>query len=274
MPTPIFQHNTTPVINVGHRSNGDVVRLNLAEISPLFITYPDKRNWQAFLGSVSECFRQPINIHWLFYLQQTSLSHWLQTAGPQTTIDTYIIDDPAEGTLKNRKKFVKTVLKASKPRAVYPKSKRTASVICIMDDIWDLIQKADRSDAQKIAALLRNLHGSPLYIIAGSSPGHRNLFPSLLKSPMMVNRGATGDLPGQTMINQPPTELILGTDGLVFRAYPGGQPLEKWYAPADWNTGTVNSLQAESLTNHIAKASHSPTAPVNIVPDDAQIYLL
>lgn len=136
MKTPIFQHRNTPNIIAGHQSDGQVVSLNLAEASPLFITYPDTRSWHAVLRSVAASSQLDTNIHWFLYLRQSSLKYWQQTADTKKQIETYIIDDPGLGTLTNRKKFLRAILKANKPYHISPKKKRTSNCICIIDDIW------------------------------------------------------------------------------------------------------------------------------------------
>jgi hypothetical protein len=274
MQTPIIQHRSTPIINVGHRSDGKVVGLNLADTSPLFITFPDKRSWHEVVKSVSASCDHDSNIHWYLYLHQSSLSHWRQYADAKKITETYIIDDPGAGTLTSRKKFVRAILKACKHRPASPRKKKTEMAICIIDDIWEFIQKADRSDAKKIADMLRNREDKPFYVIAGSSAGHRNLFPALLKplntEPASVSTGQSGHI----QLNRAATELILGTEGLVFRSHPGGQIWEKWYAPTEWQTVNINGKPPESLSNLIPTSIFPSSDSIEMLPENAQVYHL
>jgi hypothetical protein len=274
MRTPLIQHQPIPELVVGHRSDGKIVGLNLTETSPLFITYPDRRSWNLFIQSIQTSWQNESNIRWFLYLHESGMAYFRPTDHAQKLIETYILDDPGAGTLTSRKKFVKTILKAHRNHSAPPKKKTGTVCICIIEDIWEIIQKADRSDAQKIADLLRKSQDSSMYIIAGSSAGHRNLFPELLKPRHSELSDTRKHHIGHPNVNRSSTELILGTEGLIFRARPGGQPLEKWYAPITWQSSMPAGNQPEISPIPDTENKSHPPSPAEILPMDAQVYQL
>lgn len=111
-------------------------------------------------------------------------------------------------------------------------------------------------------------------IIAGSSAGHRTLFPELLNPRQTEPETFSTGRSGQNQFIRSATELILGTEGLVFRSHPGGQIWEKWYAPTEWQPSISNSNQPEVPPN-VSPPSHlSATNATEIVPENAYVYLL
>lgn len=276
MQTPISTSNTKADIHLGHHSDGTASVLDLTTDAPLFITHPDKRRWRALIADVSAALRDRKDIHWLLCLDQNSLTSWRGETHHFTSLDSFIIDDPGSGTLTSRKDFVKAMMKAFKQRVASSKKKKPTLHICIIDDIWELIQKTERTYARQIAHILQHGRQSSLHILAGSSAGHRTLFPQLLMDRRETTPHATHPKPPQPPPEKyPGTELILGTEGLIFRSSPGGHVWDKWYAPIHWMPSPDPSqtlpLPGEQPS---ADASNRLLASPESLPDNAQLFFL
>jgi len=269
----------TADIPLGHHSDGTTVTINLTDATPLFVTYPDKKQWHALLGSVGTALGKRSDIRWLMCLDKKSMDAWIAENNRPALLERFITDEPESGDLIGRKPFLKSMMKAFRDRSVKKKSGRPMICICIIDDIWDLIRKTDRSDAQKLVRILRAPQISGLKMIAGSSAGHRTLFPELL---------LPRDQPGhQRPVNEQPasipacpgTELILGTEGLIFKTSPGGHQWEKWYAPATWTSaaepGPHMLPPPGSMHPAAVDTDKYPSSPADeSLPENARMFTL
>jgi hypothetical protein len=264
----------TTFIQLGHHSDGAAAELNLAAISPLFITHPDKRHWHVFIHAVAASLKSQVDICWILCLHQISAAPWMEADPASGKVDAYIIDDPGAGKLKNRKQLVKTLMKACKQPPATKKGKSPPHFICIIDDIWELIQKSDGRDAQKIAWLMRNCRGSQLNIIAGSAAGHRTLFPDLLRWRSEPSTKTNKPLIHPSDVEPVGTELIFGTEGLIFQSVPGGHRWKKWYAPSEWMSYSNSNSYPLSQQYRIPGTPISTTHPKDTLPNNAQVYLL
>ena len=261
-------------IPVGNHSDGAVVELNLHQVCPLFITHPEKNSWHPFLRTLVTSVHLLPNIHWIVCLNREGITTLMPELGTSGLLETFVTDDPQSGTFTSRKQWVRSLMKSVNKPSKERKKKKTKHYICIIDDIWDLIRRSDRSDAKKIQQLLRIAPSSNVQIIAGSSAGHRTLFPELLVvrsiSPAPANSRkqapATPTIPG--------TELILGTDGLIFSAQPGGHSLEKWYAPIQWQTANVPNSRKETDAKPGQDLKLHQDQTFETLPDNAELFSL
>jgi hypothetical protein len=275
MQTPDSSSHISTDIQLGHFSDGNIAWVNLETSTPVFVTYPDKRLWREVLRSLGSTLHCRNDIHWLLCLDQQSLAALMGEAQSTSHITSFITDDPGAGTLINRKDFVKAMKKAAKKRT--PGKKKTAShiVICLIDDIWELILKTDRPYAEHIAHILRNDQHHHLQKLAGSAAGNRALFPQLLKTHKSLHSDSKHVNPKKPPKAYPGTELILGTEGLIFRTSPGGHYWDKWYAPGDWvrSSGTQPE-PAPSPVNTPAEYPDEPGKPTEELPENALLFIL
>ena len=276
MQTPISSSNRKADILLGHHSDGTSAILDLTTNAPLFITHPDKKRWRALIADVGAALRERTDIHWLLCLDQNSLAPWRSETNDHSSVDSFIIDDPGSGTLTSRKDFVKAMMKVFKKRSASSKKKNRTIHICIIDDIWELIQKTERPYARQIALILQESHQSPLHILAGSSAGHRTLFPQLLMNRQGTTTHHTRQEPSLPSPETfPGTELILGTEGLIFRSSPGGNVWEKWYAPIHW-IPSQDPSQSLALSGEAPsfEATSRPQISPEPLPENAQLFFL
>lgn len=257
---------------VGNHSDGSVVEMNLHQICPLFITRPDKKSWHPLLRTLVTSVQLLPNIHWIVYLDQETIDHIMPEIEASGSLQKFVIDDPESGTATSRKQWVRSLINSVKKPSIRGKKKKRDIYICIIDDIWDLIRRSDRSDAKRIQHLIRTSSSSNLRIIAGSSAGHRSLFPELLANRSISLPPAQARKPEPVNPNIPGTELILGTEGLVFSSKPGGHSLEKWYAPTQWMADTVPNPKEETSQNPVQDLKIQTGQTQEILPENAALF--
>lgn len=269
----------TAEIPLGHHSDGSVAMLSLSEAAPLFITHPDKNQWRALIATVGASLGNRSDIRWLLCMDNKTLEAWTPQNNNPASRDTFITDEPGSGTLNGRKQLLKAMMKAFRHRPASKKSGRPTIYICIIEDIWDLIRKCERPDAQKLVRMLQDQRTSALKVLAGSSAGHRTLFPELLLPREQPTRSRSAIQQPTDKPDCPGTELILSTEGLIFRTTPGGHHWEKWYAPTAWTSVTETSTHK---TPHNG-STRSPagetnqiqaTAPETSLPENARMFTL
>jgi hypothetical protein len=259
---------------VGNHSDGSVVELNLHQVCPLFITHPDKKSWLPFLRTLVTSVYHVPNIHWIVCLDREGIDNLMPELEASGSLETFVPNDPESGTYYNRKQWVRSLMKAVNKRSREGKKKKTDLYICIIDDIWDLIRRSDRSDAKKIQHLIRTSSSSNLRIIAGSSAGHRTLFPELLANKCFSPTQAQSMKQVPPTSTLPGTELIIGTEGLIFSGQPGGHSLEKWYAPIQWLTATVPISKKEIGVTSDQDLKFHPGQTQETLPENAELFSL
>ena len=269
----------TADIPLGHHSDGSVAMLNLPEAAPLFITHPDKNQWRALIATVGASLGNRSDIRWLICMDNKSMEAWTPLNNRPASLETFITDEPGSGTLNGRKQLVKAMMKAFRHRPTPKKAGRPAIYICIIEDIWDLIRKCERPDGQKLVSMLQDQRTSALKVIAGSSAGHRTLFPELLLPRVQPTRSRSAIQQPTDKPGCPGTELILGTEGLIFRSTPGGHHWEKWYAPSAWTsvseTSTHKTPHNGSTRSPAGETNQiQATAPETSLPENARMFTL
>ena len=87
----------TADIPLGHHSDGTTVTINLTDATPLFVTYPDKKQWHALLGSVGTALGKRSDIRWLMCLDKKSMDAWIAENNRPALLETFITDEPESG---------------------------------------------------------------------------------------------------------------------------------------------------------------------------------
>ena len=240
--------------------------------SPLFVTHPDRVPWYSFLSDVGKELGLRSDIHWIIYGSQTMIDALRLPENKVHQQSLCVPDAPESGNIPNHTSFIKELFKAFKSQTGRKKKAGANHSVCVIDDLWELLTHLQRTDGRKLLKIIRESNGTDLHLILGSSPGNRTLIQQIYQNNHVVHRKKMIGHPAPEVTIGQGSEIILGTEGLIFSSTPGGKEWEKWYAPRNWhpteslNNGRENERNPDQMKEGITQSSQRP------LEADAQIF--
>lgn len=262
-----------PPIPIGMLSDGTEVSFSF-EDAPLFVTHPDRTIWHSFLSDLGLALGNQPDINWIIYGSRVMIDALSLPKNSPLSRSLCVQDDPESGNIPNRKSLVKELYDTFKHHKIRKKSTKSAYLICVIDDLWELLSQLDRAEGKKLLKVILQSHSTTLHLVLGSSPGNRMLLRQIFESPVLrPKKNNMVPYHQRTMIVKG-TEIILGTEGLIFKTTPGGNDWEKWYAPVHW--GRAYSVDSPPQNpNTSGKANQEiPPEPARPQEDEALIFVI
>jgi hypothetical protein len=258
---------------MGMQSDGSMVSFNLYN-APLFVTHPDRLTWHAFLQDLGNELGHRTDIDWIMYGSQSMINvlHLPEKSQDQKSL--IVTDAPELGNIPNRKSFIEELLKVFRAHSGRKNNTRPDHSICIIDDLWELITHLKRSEGRMLLKVIRESNGTSLHLILGSSPGHRMLMQQIFNNRDTVTSPKWSRQTSPLETQGSGSEIILGTEGLIFSSSPGGTHWEKWYSPAHWHLLLSLNNASENENNPEIPKEGISRIPDNPQEEDVQIFVI
>jgi len=193
----LFKHPLLITFNIGKKSDGSTINQDLCTLPNLFISYQTNQEFNHFINYIISGNL----IYQCLIISKQNLSV-ITTA----VLETYIYDNPEEGTILNRN----TIFSNQYNSYIRAKKKKQSNNInlIIIDDIWQVVPKLKNNSAKQFKQLLNEGSAFGFHFIIGSSMPYRNLLLQLMIEKKQENKSG--------VINQLGAEMIFNPDGLIF----------------------------------------------------------
>ncbi len=189
-------------IPLGNKSNGEVLVVDLVFLSNLFLSYFSNKQFLKFYSQIINSYN---GVNYLLICKSENV---FNNKG-FTNIETYIYDNPANGSITNRKELLKGINR-SLVRLRKQGKKMSITQLIVIDDIFILASKLDQIGMRQFKNLLNYGSTAGIYFIIGSVLPYRNLLKQL-----MVDQSTESKIKNNPT-NELGAEIIFNPDGLIF----------------------------------------------------------
>ena len=210
---------------IGLDSSGNEISKDLSDLGHLFVSYLEDKQIKKIAEHLLEVGSNEVG-RVLIICKDSNLIDLRY----YTFTESYLYNNPENGTIKNKKNLFISVKKEvrKQQKSKHTKSKKT---LIWIDDMWQFYPKfTDKKSISDFRQLLQNGHLFNIHFIIGSILPYRNLLLQLMRNdPLGENRNLIAELGA---------ELIYSPDELVFFRESNNDKQEIYY-PIESNLSLV-----------------------------------
>ncbi len=198
---------------IGYKSDGSLVTKEVLTDEHLFVSYVNEYQIKTVFFQMADQNKQSVK-KCLVVCKEANLF----VLPPEIYFETYITDNPANGSLKNRNRLLTAPYNLLSKRKTQ-KVKSFPPFLIFIDNIWQIVPKLNKATNTKLKALLSDGAAYGIFFIIGSVLPYRNLLIQLMQ-PTTHKDG---------VVNVIGSEIIINTDELIFYRERGNMEFEIYY---------------------------------------------